>query len=134
MDDEDTEVLGVSGACCLTDGACTDPITESVCVAAGGVYQGDNTTCVSFECRGACCDQSLPGGVCQSGVSESACNPTGDPQIEFFKDEDCVEDGGTVDCPPPIPTVSQWGLVVMSLLVLTAGTIIFVGVRQPRRA
>ena len=31
-----------------------------------------------------------------------------------------------LDLPPaPIPTVSQWGLVVMSLLVLTAGTLVY---------
>ncbi len=26
--------------------------------------------------------------------------------------------------PPPIPTVSEWGLIVMTLLLLTAGTIV----------
>jgi len=26
----------------------------------------------------------------------------------------------------PIPTVSEWGLVAMALLVLTAGTLVFV--------
>ena len=30
----------------------------------------------------------------------------------------------TLQPPPPIPTVSQWGLIVMGLLLLTAGTIV----------
>ena len=31
---------------------------------------------------------------------------------------------------PSVPTVSQWGLIAMTLLVLTAGTVVF---RCPRR-
>jgi hypothetical protein len=26
---------------------------------------------------------------------------------------------------PPIPTVSEWGLIIMTLLLLTAGTVLF---------
>ena len=30
----------------------------------------------------------------------------------------------------PIPTVSEWGMVTMTLLVLTAGTVVFMRKRQ----
>jgi len=33
---------------------------------------------------------------------------------------------------PPIPTVSEWGLIVMSLLILTAGTVVFTTRRTVR--
>ncbi len=63
---------------------------------------------------GACC---LPNATC---IVE-------DPQV-------CVSMGGIfqgegttceeVECPEPIPTVSEWGLIGLTLLLLTAGTII----------
>ncbi len=37
--------------------------------------------------------------------------------------ESCEMDCGP--CEPAIPTVSEWGLIVMTLLALTAGTIVF---------
>ena len=33
---------------------------------------------------------------------------------------------GTVTVAPPVPTISQWGVVVMALFMLTAGTIVLV--------
>ena len=50
-----------------------------------------------------------------------------------------VEDGWnctgepSVCTPAGIPTVSEWGLIVMSLLVLTAGTLVYAR-RRPIRA
>src|ERR1044071_8536522 len=41
-----------TGACCIgTDCSIT---TEADCIASGGTYQGDNTTCVPNPC-GECC-------------------------------------------------------------------------------
>ena len=37
------------GACCLADGSC-DTLTAVDCTAAGGTYQGDNTSCLSSQC------------------------------------------------------------------------------------
>lgn len=34
-----------TGACCLDDGTCSDPITEDDCAAQSGTYQGDGTAC-----------------------------------------------------------------------------------------
>lgn len=36
-----------TGACCLPDGSCLDGQTAAQCAAAGGIYQGNTTTCVS---------------------------------------------------------------------------------------
>ncbi|UCC31771.1 MAG: hypothetical protein JSU86_05740, partial [Phycisphaerales bacterium] len=53
------------------------------------------------EHTGACCDKSQPGGVCVSDVPQSECpvDPS-DPfnQVQWYKFEACVEDGGTIDC------------------------------------
>jgi spore coat protein A len=38
-----------AGACCLPDGTC-DSLTAAECVAAGGVYQGDYTSCAGRYC------------------------------------------------------------------------------------
>ncbi|MCK4343166.1 MAG: S8 family serine peptidase [Phycisphaerae bacterium] len=47
------------GACCHTDGSCTDG-TLVECSDAGGLYQGHTTDCATTECPpppwGACCD------------------------------------------------------------------------------
>ncbi len=45
----------VRGACCMPDGSCMDNQLASECAAMGGVYKGDNTTCASNPCVGACC-------------------------------------------------------------------------------
>lgn len=36
--------------------------------------------------------------------------------------------------PEPVPTISQWGLIAMTLLVLTAGTLVYARRRPDRRA
>ena len=38
-----------TGACCLTDGTCTET-TQSQCAALGGAYQGDVTSCATTAC------------------------------------------------------------------------------------
>ncbi len=43
--------------------------------------------------------------------------------------ESCEMDCGP--CLAPVPTVSEWGLIVMTLLALTAGTIVFARRRRP---
>src|SRR5262249_28325762 len=58
-----------TGACCLPDGTCIIT-TAADCAQQGGLYTGDNTTCL--ECGtltpvGACC---LPGGCVQLSVFE----------------------------------------------------------------
>ncbi|MCP4249044.1 MAG: hypothetical protein GY778_18525, partial [bacterium] len=55
------------GACCSTDGFCED-LLEADCTH--GIYQGDGTSCSTFECpilTGACC---LPQGSCTDGLED----------------------------------------------------------------
>ena len=57
----------------------------------------------------------------------------GDGICNFGEDcESCEMDCGP--CEPAIPTVSEWGLIVMTLLALTAGTIVFARRRRPTLA
>ncbi|MBT8486264.1 MAG: hypothetical protein HKO59_16245 [Phycisphaerales bacterium] len=63
--------LSVAGACCHPDGTCSEG-SESACVTAGGVYEGDGVSCASDPCvvpTGACC---LPDGACLD-VTPDAC-------------------------------------------------------------
>jgi hypothetical protein len=127
-----------------------------------------------FETPGACCETVK--GVCVSDVLESDCK--GDQRV-WSKGEDCIEDGGTVNCDPTIgaccdhdtfggctdttfngcptegnknqwtkgstcaqittcqhkaiPTVSEWGIVILTLLLLTGAKVYF-GRRQAATA
>lgn len=60
-----------TGACCLGD-ACSE-LNAADCATAGGLYQGDNTTCSPSPCaQGACCVDS----VCSDGT-ELSCSQLG---------------------------------------------------------
>ena len=59
-----------TGACCLPDGACQEGFTEDQCVAAQGVYQGDNVACVESACVGACCYDDC---MCVDAVDRVEC-------------------------------------------------------------
>lgn len=48
----------VTGACCKSGGVC-EVLCESDCIADGGTYRGDDTTCESNPCIGACCLASV---------------------------------------------------------------------------
>lgn len=53
-----------TGACCLPDGTCAGPVSPTECAALGGVYQGNNSSCVGTDCPdpvGAAC---FPNGFC----------------------------------------------------------------------
>ena len=71
---------------------------------------------------GACCipDTGQPHFGCMLGVTEDAC----------IKVPGRYMGDGTASCPPHdaegncIPTVSEWGLLVMAVLVLTAATVV----------
>ncbi len=103
--------LGV-GACCKTDGTCA-ATTEALCTSGGGLYGGDGSLCPGgpLGATGACCGA----GPCAE-VAQVCCQSL--PSRKFR--------GGTcaaANC-DGIPTVSEWGLVVMLLLVGAAGTVV----------
>jgi subtilisin-like proprotein convertase family protein len=108
---DEIECEAVVGACCITQtGVCTDGVTQSACP---GVWT-QGALCSQVSCQppptGACCDRDL--SVCTDGVTQANC--TG----EWSQGVLCAN----VDPPcisfVPIPTVSEWGLVVLSLLLL----------------
>ncbi|MFQ5461125.1 MAG: IPTL-CTERM sorting domain-containing protein [Phycisphaerae bacterium] len=82
-------------------------INAAGCASVGGVFTNNefcNTT------TGTC--DPKPGGdggaVCQGVPANACCN---------------VTNGAAPIC-QPIPTMSEWGLVVMTVLLLTTGTVI----------
>jgi hypothetical protein len=72
---------------------------------------------LQFQCaaRGACC----VGGVCEDGEFEDPCGDEGG--IYQGDGTDCA----AVNCAEPIPTVSEWGLAILTLTGLIAGTLLF---------
>ncbi|MEE9296824.1 MAG: hypothetical protein V3W34_17915 [Phycisphaerae bacterium] len=111
--DAATPCGGTSGACCFSSDDTSHPHclinTFDACIAEGGIYQGDDTVCEPNVCN--CCFED---GTC--------INMPGDV---------CTAEGGTLRGDPAIPTVSQWGLVITVLLVLTCGTVVFGRRRAP---
>ncbi len=111
------------GACILPDESCIET-TEDCCLDAIGTYLNDGTHC-------AFCGD----GACDAGEDQCSCfvdcgvpPPTEDPDSTCADglDNDCdgLTDDDDVDCKVGIPTVSEWGMVAMILLMLTAGTVI----------
>jgi hypothetical protein len=110
------------GACCDTLTAqCEDDIVEASCQGSQRVW-AQGTTCGEGACiadTGACCDHGVFGGSCREDVSLSECSCG---RCEWTKggrcaDLDCVHD--------TIPTVSEWGLVILTLSLLTGAKIYF---------
>lgn len=68
---------------------------------------------VCGDCENDCINDPVCGFVgqlCSSGGAQGVCTDTGI----------CPDEGACCRC---IPTISQWGLVILTLLVMTAGTI-----------
>ncbi|MCH7814691.1 MAG: hypothetical protein IID40_11800, partial [Planctomycetes bacterium] len=81
------------GACCSTDGFCED-LLEAECL--DGIYQGDTTSCSTFECpilTGACC---LADGSCTDDLEDRCVLLKGTYQGTGTT---CA----TIGCPPPPP-------------------------------
>ena len=130
----------MTGACCDTfDGNCTNDVDAGDC---DGPYEDfyPGQTCAEagcYEATGACCNEST--AVCEPDVNIADClgndrdGETGgrvapwnvkDGPTRFIRDGACEEFHpacGEI----PVPTVSEWGLIVLVLLVLTAAVVIF---------
>jgi hypothetical protein len=113
------------------------PVDSSSICGPGG--RGPSTDCSARVCvpppsRGACCCKGRcfdTGGVCcTADVTEEEC-------MEMAREEVCVYagdgsscndddgDGRPDACAQPIPTVSEWGLLILTLLFLTAAKLRF---------
>jgi|GEM_PF-6747566 len=120
-------LCGVCGSCCLENKACLDDTVDGRCAAVGGSFEGGGSICAGDadgdgiddlcdNCPGV--DDAIFGTfVCDSGL---VCETDADcPPGETCK-KACVDE---------IPAVSEWGLVVLTLLLITVGKIYF-GRRQ----
>ncbi len=138
-DDGCDEVCVVEfGACCL--GTACSLVIESDCQGSGGTFFGFNSSCDAPDADGDGlrneCDEcpndlyKIEPGICGCGEDDSLdADGDGVP--------DCIDQCPGVDdaifapeCITAIPTVSEWGLVVMTLLLLTGIKIKFGGRRS----
>jgi len=64
-----------NGACCSETGTCTDNVTQSDCLAMGGLYMSDGSQCSDNQCvAGACCLDPI---TCLEGQSMWYCDSLG---------------------------------------------------------
>ncbi|MGB2988159.1 MAG: choice-of-anchor L domain-containing protein, partial [Phycisphaerae bacterium] len=115
----------IYGACCVDD-VCVPVADESECGAMSGEYQGDGTACPAAclekpDLLGCCCSEpcSEPGN-CWDDYTRPMCDYLGTGWT-WYGGHTCIEVCVDNVC---IPTVTEWGLVVMTLLVLSAGTVV----------
>ncbi len=111
-------------ACCMPDGSCIET-NPQCCVLAGGLPLGPGTVCLGDKDEDAIDDACDP-DVCGNNVREDPeqCDGTDDAKCPG----NCLPQGDANECTcapgSKIPAVSEWGLGVMLLLVLTAGTVV----------
>lgn len=128
------------GACCL--GTACSIMIEPDCLTSGGTFFGSNTACdvpdadgdgLRNECDGCPDDgNKVEPGFCGCGIDDIA-DSDGDGVPDCVDQCPGADDAIYVpECIDAIPTVSVWGLVVMTLLLL-AGIKIMFGGRRPRR-
>jgi len=113
-------------ACCLAWGACE--MADPVCCTEvlGGAPQGPGTQCSTTAV--ACC---LSWGMECDEADPICCDDLGgSPGIG----DHCLgdNDGNGIDdaCPNPVPTISGWGVGILSVLLAAAG--VYVGTRRRR--
>lgn len=130
----DWRAEGPGGACCSGFGFCgwqTQQQCESI---EGQIYLGDGTECLGdVTCPAVCVTCQCVDGSFTSGPSAIGC-----VSEEVACADDCQAQGGVegfqCDLGPcvAIPAISQWGIMVMTLLVLTAGTLVLTRATVPR--
>ncbi len=118
----DGTVCGDLGACCSSDSVCTMTTEECCTLTADGGYWSE-TTCSQTDCipTGNCC---LGDGVCGQVGTAAECAVAGG---EYQGNGTVCVPGAcdTADLHGTIPAVSEWGVAVMVVLLLAAGTIVF---------
>jgi hypothetical protein len=136
---EASECVENTGACCNhVKGLCDEGVLEADCKDIQeswtklGTCPRDpplppRTSDVECETHlGACCDEDTFGGCEQTTANECALLKKG----VFHKLQDCAD---IVCVHKAIPTVSEWGIVVLTLLLLVGAKVYF-GRRQAATA
>lgn len=120
-----------NGACCdLLAGTCEDDVDQDECSGAQQLWTKGGS-CVDVVCDatpGACCNHHAAPLAIEGTCEETTINECTCDGCDWTKGATCAEitcDADFVD----IPTVSEWGLMVLTLLLLTAGKLAF---RRPR--
>jgi hypothetical protein len=122
--DTDTDMDGTADC---NDGCPTDPGKIAPGQCGCGVPDDDADLDGTADCNDGCPNDpnKLDPGVCGCGVAE-----TGDTDGDGYLD--CVDQCPGVDddvffpgCQGAIPTVSEWGMIVLALLLLVAGKVYF---------
>jgi hypothetical protein len=111
------------GACCLGTGECAANKTLAECQSLNGSFQGLGSDCSTVLCTGACC--ILSDDSCLDGQSLQQCSQ----QLGVYGGHGSTCQ--TIGC--PIPAISTWGMIVLGLSVLTAGTVLFLN-QKPKLA
>lgn len=101
------------GACNFAGGCNT--LLETACNSSGGNYAGDGTVCPAQGCCWRCDGATT---ICASPVFEDDCTDN------WVLNETCGTSACGLGKCPKIPTVSVWGLIVLTLLTIAIGTVI----------
>lgn len=115
-----------SGACCFGNGFCIVQTQEDCEAVEGQLYLGDGTKCVGdMTCPAVCVICR-----CVDGFVDARQSAIGCVAEEAVCDDTCQAHGGAVEfqcdigaC-PSVPTSSEWGLVITTLIILGSGTLI----------
>jgi hypothetical protein len=122
--DLDPACAEVTGSCCNSlSGACSEGVTQGQCPVGADFTWTEGGTCSSCVARtGACCvEPSVTEAICTDGQTFAQCEAAGG----VWSDSQSCD---AVECLPdfiPIPTVSEWGLAVLALMLLIGGKIYF---------
>lgn len=118
-----TTCLEDTGSCCNElDGTCTDAMLQADCLNSGPSHRTwtKNGDCASVVCEadlGACCDAD-PFGSCTDTTSAGCvCDKCTWSKLQSCANIDCMHNS--------IPTVSSWGLAVLTLLLLVGAKVYF---------
>ena len=119
--------VGDCSACLLDELCGNDQIdTGEVCDGVTGCPPGEvcDTDCSVCEPVGACCFPD-PDARCFNTTPSECLYAGGDFAGDGTTCLGDADDSGTDDaCEVPIPTVSEWGFILMGVLILTAGAVL----------
>ncbi|MBI1827805.1 MAG: FG-GAP repeat protein [Planctomycetes bacterium] len=117
----------ILGACCTTssgDFQCLDDIIQSECAGENQAWHAlqhcADDPCYVAPTTGACCSHSDFSHSCRENALEGDCSGAGNA---WYPNTSCSE----INCTQfvPIPTLSEWGMVELSLVLLIMAKWIF---------